>query len=143
MNELMVTGTSAVQTEKVRVDGKARRQYITVKFADAKNPLTCIGQRNFFQEHSADGKSAFWKGLNAEQILALKGTNLEGEITRFDVEAYEVVDSKGEKRSVNSYTIPILKGEYAPSVLKAAGHFLPGQKPAAKAKEASSLIGGK
>lgn len=119
MKKLLILDVSSVKTEKERSDKKVSRKYVTIRFADKDNPLTSVGQRNFFQNHSADGTAAFWKGIDPSSLK--KGMELGGEIVRLECEAYEI----GEN-TANSATLPILAGEHAPTVFKAQGYAVKG-----------------
>ena len=122
MKKLILTGISAVKTEKARKDGKAQRQYFTAYFANPENPLSDLAQRNFFQAHSADGKVAFWKnGMTPELISSFVGKQLSGEIVRAEVEGYMIGD-----RQATSYTCVVLQNELLASIVGQAGHTLKG-----------------
>lgn len=119
---LRIISISAVKTESARKDKKASRQYITVDFIDPTNPFL-TGKRNIFQNHSADGKSAFWKGLTPEGLAACKG-NLQGEIKTLNVKPYEITGADGQKRSVSTYKAVVFAHESDAQVAKAANHEL-------------------
>lgn len=121
MSKLNVTRISELKTEKARSDKKVSRQFYTIYVADVANPFTSVAQRTLFQNHSQDGKTAFWKGADYNQAKALIGKEIEGEITRLEVKPYDI-----DGRMASSYTCVVLKGEDAATIAKAAGHELSG-----------------
>lgn len=118
---LKLIKVSAVDTEKVRNDGKASRKYVTMYFINPKNPLQSA-QRNVFEQHTPDGKSTFWKGgVTPELLASFVGQEMDGSIKRFEVEPYEI-----NGRQATSYTCAILEGEFEATILAQAGHKLAG-----------------
>lgn len=121
MKQLKVIGISNVKEEKPRSDGKKSRKYYTLYFADAENLLTNKGQRNFFENHTPDGKDTFWKCADPSTAKSLVGTLISGEIVRAEVEPYQI----GE-RMATSTTVVLLKGEFLASIVSQSGHELAG-----------------
>jgi len=117
MSKLNIVRISDLKTEKSRSDNKVSRQYYTLYVADAANPFTGTGQRTIFQNHSQDGKTAFWKGADFNQAKALVGTQIEGDVTRLEVEPYDI-----NGRMASSFTCVVLKGESAEAIASQAGH---------------------
>ena len=133
MGKLIVMKISDLRTEKdgsSRKDGKANRQNYTLYFRDSENPLTGAAQRNFFQDHSQDGKLAFWgKDLDYTSAKALVGKEISGDITRLEVEPYDI-----NGRQATSFTCVVLKGEDAATIARRNGH------PVSSAVMASSSV---
>ncbi len=119
MSKLKITSVSELKTEKARSDKKVSRQFYTIKGFDSENPLTGSFQRNVFQDHSTDGKTAFWKAADYNQAKALVGQDIIGEIVRMEVAPYDI-----NGRQATSFTAVVLKGENAATIAKANGHVL-------------------
>jgi len=110
MGKLLLESISEVKTQKVRSDGKVSLKYYTGYFRDVENPFTGRGQRNFTQNHSADGKSAFWKELCPESAVKMIGKEFAGDIIRGETLPYD--------------TAIVLKGENAGVIFAKAGKIL-------------------
>jgi len=121
---LILVSMSEVKTEKTRTDGKISRQFYTAYFADANNPFAKGVQRNVFQAHSADGKTASWKGGNPSQVKTFVGKEIPGQIVNCIVKPYTI----GENKNITSYTTALLDGENLVSILKQSGHELADSK---------------
>ena len=134
MGKLLVTRVSDLKTEKARTDKKVSRQHYTLYVVDSSNPFTAGGQREMFQNHTQDGKSAFWKTIDYNFAKAMSGKEVEGEIVRLNVEPYDI-----NGRPANSYTCVVLKGEDASIIAGKAGHKVIGAIAQASEKEAASL----
>ena len=122
MSKLIITEVGLLKTEKEgakRSDGKVNRQFYTLKGYDTENPITGNWQRNVFQTHSADGKSAFWKHADYNRAKAQIGIPFVGEIVRMEVEPYDI-----DGRQATSFKAVVFKGENAASIAKANGHVL-------------------
>lgn len=122
MEKLIVKRIGDLKTEKVdskRSDGKVNRQFYTLYFADAGNPLTGNAQRNFYQSHNLDGTAAFWKDADYSTAKALVGQQIEGSIVRQEVEPYDI-----NGRTATSFTCVVLKGEDAATIAKQNGHIV-------------------
>ena len=117
MSKVKVTSISELKTENRTKDQKANRQFYTIKGFDVENPLTGNIQRNFFQAHSADGKSAFWKGADYSQAKGLVGQEIVGDIVRGEVKPYDI-----NGRLATSFTCLVLKGETFEMIAKQNGH---------------------
>jgi len=141
MKKLILVSMSEVKTEKTRTDGKVSRKYYTARFADASNPFAKGVQRNVFQAHSADGKTASWKGGNPDQVRSFIGKEIPGQMVNCTVEPYTI----GENKNITSYTTALLDGENIVAILKQAGHKLASTSSAtpevAKASAAEALNG--
>lgn len=120
---LRVEEMSEVKTEKERVDGKKSREYYTLMFSDAANPLINWRTRNFFQHHSPDGSQAYWRGANPTNAKAMIGATVKGEIMKVPVETYTIVDGTGVSREVDNFTIVIFNGETIEEVVRSYGHI--------------------
>lgn len=125
--ELRIEEISETRTEKDRIDDKKPREYYTILFSDAANPLKAHRTRNFFQRHSPDGTEAYWRGANPVDAKVMKGANIKGEIMKVAVAPYPVLDSKGIERMVDNFTIVIFDGENLAEVVRNYGHILAGQ----------------
>ena len=119
MSKLRITKVSDLQTEKARKDGKVSRQYYTLYGFDTENPITGGFQRNVFQTHSQDGKTAFWKSADYSTAKSLVGQDIVGDIVRMEVAPYDI-----NGRQATSFTAVVLKGETVATVAKANGHVL-------------------
>ncbi len=118
MSKLIITKISDLKTEKARKDEKTPRQFYSLYARDKANMLTGAIQRNFFQDHSADGKTAFWgKDLDYTSAKTLVGQEQDGEIVRLEVEPYDI-----NGRQATSFTCLVLKGENAATIAKRNGH---------------------
>lgn len=124
---LRVEEMSEVKVEKDRIDGKKAREFYTLMFSDAGNPLITWRTRNFFQHHSPDGTEAYWRGANPVDAQVLVGSTVKGEIMKVPVETYTILDGTGIARDVNNFTIVIFDGETIPEVVRNYGHLLAGQ----------------
>lgn len=122
--ELRVEEMSEVKVEKERVDGKKSREYYTLLFSDAANPLIHWRARNFFQQHSPDGKEVYWRGANPASAKSMVKAVIKGEIMKVPVETYTIVDGTGVARDVDNFTIVIFDGESLEEVVKSYGHLL-------------------
>ena len=119
MGKLLLESISEVKTQKVRSDGKVSLKYYTGYFRDVENPFTGRGQRNFTQNHSADGKSAFWKELCPESAVKMIGKEFAGDIIKGETLPYDI-----NGRKATSYTALVLKGENAGVIFAKAGKIL-------------------
>jgi hypothetical protein len=126
-NYLRVEEMSDVKVEKDRIDGKKPREFYTLAFSDAANPLKLWRTRNFFQHHSPDGTEAYWRGANPADAKAMVGSKIKGEMMKVPVEPYEIIDGTGVSRTVNNFTIIVFDGDDIPSVVRSYGHLLAGQ----------------
>jgi len=126
MSKLNLIRVSDLKTEKVRKDDKVSRQYFTIYVVDAANPFTSGAQRNIYQNHSADGKTAFWKTIDFKGAKALVGQSLEGEVSRLEVKPYDI-----DGRMASSYTCLILKGEDPATIARQSGHEMVFSAPVA------------
>jgi len=124
---LRVEEMSDVKVEKERIDGKKPREFYTLMFSDAENPLITQRTRNFFQHHSPDGTEAYWRGANPVDAKAMIGSVIKGEIMKVTVEPYTIIDGTGIERQVNNFTVVIFDGENIPEVVRNYGHILAGQ----------------
>ena len=119
MGKLMLEAISEVKTQKVRSDGKVSLKYYTAYFRDVENPFTGRGQRNFTQNHTADGKSGFWKDLAPEAAAQRIGKEFTGNIVRGETLPYDI-----DGRKATSYTCVVLKGEDTATIFAKAGKVL-------------------
>lgn len=135
---VIVTDVTEVKTEKERSDKKARRQYVTVTFAEAikgndgrlyPNPFR-RASRNISQRHSADGKTVAWRET-PDQLNFLKktGNPIPGEIITKKVKEFPVMvgdkqqtDKDGNLVFGKQYTSLVLASEDVTSVFRAAQH---------------------
>lgn len=120
---LRVEEMSEVKTEKDRVDGKKSREYYTLMFSNADNPLINWRTRNFFQHHSPDGTEAYWRGANPTNAKGMIGAVVKGEIMKVPVENYTIIDGTGVAREVDNFTIVIFDGETVEEVVRSYGHL--------------------
>lgn len=118
MSNLKLSKISDVKIEKDRTDGKAARSYYTAEFIDAENPFNAPRIRNFFQQHSADGKTTVWKGGNPELVKQFLGKLIPGAIVSKQVEPYTV---EGNATPATKFTTVCLSHESVEQVFKAAG----------------------
>lgn len=122
---LVLVAISAIATEKERKDSKKSRDFYTAEFKNPLNPFLKTIKRNFFQTHSADGKTASWVGADPKAVSQFIGKEIPGYIANKAVEAYEIVDqATKEVREANSFTTVVLDGENEAGVFKALGHPL-------------------
>lgn len=127
MSNLKLNAISPVKTEKegsVRTDGKINRQYYTATFSNPANPFGKTVSRTFWQQHSADGTTAEWKGGDPVQVRAFLGKLIPGSIVAKTVEPYEIIGLGGEVRYATTYTAVVLDGETVESVFKAQGKVI-------------------
>lgn len=117
MKTVKLISISEVKTEKQRTDGKSSRQYYTAYFADVMNPFAKQIQRNIFQSHSADGKTANWRAGNPELVKNFIGKEIPGQFVNSKVEPYQI-----DGRTVTTYTTVVLEGENVDSIFKQSGH---------------------
>ncbi len=119
MKTVILNSISEVKTEKSRTDGKVSRKYYTAYFSDASNPFALKRQRNFFQDHNADGTLATWKSGDPAFVGKYVGKEIPGEFINATVSPYKI----GEN-TVTSYTAVVLSGEKLSNIVKAQGHVL-------------------
>lgn len=121
-NVLILVAMSAIASEKVRKDGKVSRQFYTAEFSDPSNPFAKTVKRNFFQDHSADGKTAAWRGGNPETVKKFLNKEIPGSIVSKSVETYKVNEGQEDEREAKSFTTVILGNENEKSVFNTLGH---------------------
>lgn len=131
MKTVKLISISEVKTEKSRTDGKVSRKYYTAYFSDASNPFAPKRQRNFFQDHNADGTVATWKSGDPAVVSQYVGKDIPGEFINATVTPYEL-----NGKMVNSYTAIVLSGEKLSNILKAQGHSLAETAPVEATAEA-------
>lgn len=134
MKTVKLISISEVKTEKSRTDGKVSRKYYTAYFSDASNPFAPKRQRNFFQDHNADGTVATWKSGDPAVVSQYVGKEIPGEFINATVTPYEL-----NGKMVNSYTAIVLSGEKLSNILKAQGHSLAEAAPVAVESSAEAL----
>ena len=134
---LKLVSISEVKTEKVRTDGKASRQYYSAVFSDPNNPFAKTVQRNFFQQHNADGTEGIWKGGNPSEVKQFIGKTIPGEIVSETVEAYQI-----DGRSVGTYSTVVLSGENKATVFKSCGHVIAIAQTSVVAEKATEVAHG-
>jgi len=122
-NFLRVEEVSEVNVEKDRIDGKKAREYYTIGFSNANNPLITWRTRNFFQHHSPDGTKAYWRGANPATAKSMIGVEIKGTIMKVPVENYTIIDGTGVAREVDNFTIVIFDGESIEEVVRSYGHL--------------------
>jgi hypothetical protein len=127
MSNLKLNAISPVKTEKegsARSDGKVNRQYYVATFSNPANPFGKTVSRTFWQQHSADGTTAEWKGADPVQVRPFLGKLIPGNIVAKTVEDYPIIGLGGEERYATSYTAVVLDGETVESVFKASGKII-------------------
>lgn len=146
MKSLKVISVTPVNTEKARKDGKPSRQYYTITFADALNPLKKHSSRTFFQIFDEKRGVNRWNIATPEAASSLIGQTIPGEIVTSAVETYPVlksdgtqqIDKNGSPVYANKFTVVKFEGEALSDLLKSSGHKIATQSQQSNA-EVSNL----
>lgn len=127
MSKVKVVAISDLKTEKVRIDGKPSREYLTLQFS-TNNPLIPVVTRNFWQNHVSNNDGTFrveWRlGATPEAIAQMKGMTLDGSIVCRKVKPYEIPNGTDTPTIAQSYTTVVFDEEDVARVFRQSGRML-------------------